>query len=210
MVTVGNKIDTFAQIVMDKLGAAFEEKRQELDAQNEQALRDYEHIAEEKARQYIVGFENEGKVEAKKIISKAKTAIRNKHIETRQEIYKALDKALRERITAFTDEPGYVKYLENSVSKAIKEIRRYDGIVIELTPEDLEKRKSVIEDCLRKEGINTETVTYHPVQKGMMGGVIFYNQEHIVRMDYSLDALLEENSRVLGILLSDILDEVGE
>lgn len=210
MVTVGNKIDTFAQIVMDKLSAAFEEKRLELDAQNEQALKDYEHVAEEKAKQYIAGFETEGKVEAKKIISRAKTAIRNKHIETRQEIYRSLDRALRERIAAFTNEPGYIKYLENSVSKAIKEIRRYDGIVIELTPEDLEKRKGIIDECLKNEGIDTETVTYHPVPKGMMGGVIFYNQEHIVRMDYSLDALLEENSRVLGILLSDILDEVGE
>lgn len=210
MVTVGNKIDAFAQIVMDKLGAAFEAKRVELDAQNESALKAYEVFAKAKAEKYIVGFENEGRVEAKKIISKAKTAIRNKHIETRQEIYKSLDKALKERIVEFTNEEGYVRFLSNAVTQAIKEIKRYDGIVVELTPADLEKRKNVIEDALRKEGIDTEKVTYHPVEKGMMGGVIFYNQEHIVRMDYSLDALLEENSRVLGILLSDILDEVGE
>ena len=210
MITVGNKIDAFAQIVMDKLGAAFEAKRVELDAQNESALKAYEVFAKEKAEKYIVGFENEGRVEAKKIISKAKTAVRNKHIETRQEIYKSLDKALKERIVEFTNEEGYVRFLSNAVTQAIKEIKRYDGIVVELTPADLEKRKNVIEDALRKEGIDTEKVTYHPVEKGMMGGVIFYNQEHIVRMDYSLDALLEENSRVLGILLSDILDEVGE
>ena len=210
MITVGNKIDAFAQIVMDKLGAAFEAKRVELDAQNESALKAYEVFAKEKAEKYIVGFENEGRVEAKKIISKAKTAVRNKHIETRQEIYKSLDKALKERIVEFTNEEGYVRFLSNAVTQAIKEIKRYDGIVVELTPADLEKRKNVIEDALRNEGIDTEKVTYHPVEKGMMGGVIFYNQEHIVRMDYSLDALLEENSRVLGILLSDILDEVGE
>lgn len=210
MVTVGNKIDAFAQIVMDKLGAAFEAKRVELDAQNESALKAYEVFAKEKADKYIVGFENEGRVEAKKIISKAKTAIRNKHIETRQEIYKSLDRALKERIVEFTNEEGYVRFLSNAVTQAIKEIKRYDGIVVELTPTDLEKRKDVIEDALKKEGIDTEKVTYHPVEKGMIGGVIFYNQEHIVRMDYSLDALLEENSRVLGILLSDILDEVGE
>lgn len=210
MVTVDNKIDAFAQIVMDKLNAAYAEKQAELDAINEQSLIAYDIIAKEKAEQYIVGFEKEGRVEAKKIISRAKTAVRNKHIETRQEIYKALDKALKERIHAFTNEPGYVAYLQNSVAKAIKEIKRYDGIIIEITPSDLEKQKAVIDEVLAHDGIDLTTVTYHPVAKGMMGGVIFYNQEHIIRMDYSLDALLEENSRVLGILLSDILDEVGE
>lgn len=210
MATVGNKIDAFAQIVMDKLNATFQDKSAELDAQNEQALKDYEVVAEEKAKQYILEFEAEGIAEAKRSISKARTSVRNKHVETRQEIYKSLDKALKDRIVAFTEEPGYIQYLENSVAKAIKEIRKYDGVVIELTPADLEKRKAVIDNMLTKEGIALEAVTYHPVIKGMMGGVIFYNQEHIVRMDYSLDALLEENSRVLGILLSDILDEVGE
>ncbi len=210
MATVGNKIDAFAQIVMDKLNATFQEKSAELDAQNEAALKEYEVFASDKGKQYILDFEAEGVAEAKRSISKAKTSVRNKHIETRQEIYKALDKALKDRIAVFTEEPGYIQYLEVSVSKAIKEIRKYDGIVIELTSTDLEKRKSVIDNVLTKEGIALESVTYQPVLKGMMGGVIFYNQEHVVRMDYSLDALLEENSRVLGILLSDILDEVGE
>lgn len=210
MVTVDNKIDTFAQIVMDKLNAAYEEKKAELDAQNEFALKAYEGVAKEKADQYIASFEAEGRVEAKKLISKARTAVRNKHIETRQEIYKSLDKALKERILAFTNESGYIQYLEKSIRKAIKEIKRYDGIVIEITPSDLEKQKSVIDEVLKQEGIDLQTVAYHPVEKGMMGGLIFYNQEHVTRMDYSLDALLEENSRVLGILLSDILDEVGE
>lgn len=210
MATVGNKIDAFAQIVMDKLSASFQEKSAELDAQNVSALKEYELVAEEKAKQYILEFEAEGVAEAKRSISKARTSIRNKHIETRQEIYKSLDKALKDRIVAFTEEPGYIQYLETSVAKAIKEIKKYDGVVIELTPSDLEKRKAVIENVLANEGIALTAVTYQPVAKGMMGGVIFYNQEHIVRMDYSLDALLEENSRVLGILLSDILDEVGE
>lgn len=210
MTTVGNKIDAFAQIVMDKLNATFQEKSADLEAQNVLTLKEYEVFAEEKAKQYILEFESEGVAEAKRTISKAKTSVRNKHIETRQEIYKALDKALKDRIVAFTEEPGYIQYLETAVAKAIKEIRKYDGVVIELTPADLEKRKTVIDNVLTKEGIALEAVTYHPVIKGMMGGVIFYNQEHIVRMDYSLDALLEENSRVLGILLSDILDEVGE
>lgn len=210
MATVGNKIDAFAQIVMDKLSASFQEKSAELDAQNELALKEYELIAEEKAKQYILEFEAEGVAESKRSISKARTSVRNKHIETRQEIYKALDKALKDRILSFTEEPGYIQYLETSVGKAIKEIKKYDGVVIELTPADMEKRKAVIDNVLTREGIALEAVTYQPVMKGMMGGVIFYNQEHIVRMDYSLDALLEENSRVLGILLSDILDEVGE
>jgi vacuolar-type H+-ATPase subunit E/Vma4 len=210
VLTVGNKIDAFAQVVMDKLNVAFEEKRAEMDAQNEIALKVYEKNAEQKAAQYIVGFENDARVDAKKVISKAKTAVRNNHIETRQEIYKTLDKALKERIAQFASEEGYKKYLSDSVSKAIREIKRYDGIVVEITPVDLEKHKTMIEDILKKEGINLETVHYQPVEKGMIGGVIFYNQEHVVRMDYSIDALLEENSRVLGILLSDILDEVGE
>ncbi len=210
MTTVGNKIDAFAQIVMDKLSATFQEKSVELDAQNEATLKEYDIFSQEKANQYILEFEAEGVAEAKRSISKARTSVRNKHIETRQEVYKALDKALKDRIGVFTEEPGYIQYLEASVAKAIKEIRKYDGVVVELTPADLEKRKAVIDNVLTKEGIALETVTYQPVVKGMMGGVIFYNQEHIVRMDYSLDALLEENSRVLGILLSDILDEVGE
>jgi vacuolar-type H+-ATPase subunit E/Vma4 len=210
VLTVGNKIDAFAQVVMDKLNVAFEEKRAELDAQNEIALKVYEKSAEDKAAQYIVGFENDARVDAKKVISKAKTAVRNSHIETRQEIYKALDRALKDQIAEFTTGDGYKRYLADAVSKAIKEIKRYDGIVVEITPVDLEKHKIMIEEILKKEGINLETVQYQPVEKGMIGGVIFYNQEHVVRMDYSIDALLEENSRVLGILLSDILDEVGE
>lgn len=210
MVTVGNKIDSFTQIVMDKLNSAYEAKKAELEEQNEMALKAYEQVAEEKAHQYVLSFEAEGKRDAKMIISKAKTFVRNKHIETRQEIYKSLERNLKEEILSFTKSEAYTEYLKASIVKAIKEIKRYDGIVIEITKADHEAHLAMVETVLSESGINMSTVHFTLIEKGMLGGVIFYNQEHIVRMDYSLDAKLEENSRVLGILLSELLDEVGE
>lgn len=210
MVTVGNKIETFTQIVMDKLNSAYDAKLAELEVQNEEALKAYESVAQEKADQYVASFEAEGRRDAKMIVSKAKTLVRNKHIETRQEIYKSLEKGLKESIMAFTNGESYKAYLKDSVEKAIKEIRRYDGIVLEMTRVDYDRHKELVEGILKDNQIDIATVNYTIVEKGMLGGIIFYNQDHIVRMDYSLDAKLEENSRVLGILLSELLDEVGE
>lgn len=210
MVTVGNKIETFTQIVMDKLNSAYDAKLAELEVQNETALKAYEGVAQEKANQYVAGFEAEGRRDAKMIVSKAKTLVRNKHIETRQEIYKSLEKGLKEAIADFTNGESYKDYLKDSVEKAIKEIRKYDGIVLEMTKVDYDRHRSLVEDILKDNQIDLATVNYTIVEKGMLGGIIFYNQDHIVRMDYSLDAKLEENSRVLGILLSELLDEAGE
>lgn len=210
MVTVGNKIETFAQIVMDKLNGAYSEKEQELEAHNQAALKAYNAIAEAKAKQYVLDFEAEGKRDAKMLISKAKTSVRNTHIETRQEIYKSLEKHLKEEIVAFTNTSGYSAYLVMAVDKAIKEVAKYDGIDIELSKSDYQTKLEDIKTLLTGQGLDLGKVTFHPIEKGMLGGLIFYNQAHVIRMDYSLDALLEENSRVLGILLSELLDEAGE
>lgn len=210
MVTVGNKIETFAQIVMDKLNGAYAEKEQELEALNQAALKAYHAIAEAKAKQYILDFEAEGKRDAKMLISKAKTSVRNKHIETRQEIYKGLEKSLKEKIAAFTLTEGYSQYLAAAVDKATKEAAKYDGIDIELSKQDYETRLDEVKSLLSARGLDLTKVSFHSIDKGMLGGLIFYNQAHVIRMDYSLDALLEENSRVLGILLSELLDEAGE
>lgn len=210
MVTVGNKIETFAQIVMDKLNGAYAEKEKELESLNQAALKAYHAIAEAKAKQYVLDFEAEGKRDAKMLVSKAKTSVRNKHIETRQEIYKHLEKRLKEEISSFTLTERYASYLAGIIQKAIKEVSKYDGIDIELSQADYDSRLEVIKNELATHGIVLENVTFHPIAKGMLGGLIFYNQDHVMRMDYSLDALLEENSRVLGMLLSELLDEAGE
>lgn len=210
MVTVGNKIETFAQIVMDKLNSAYTEKEQELEAHNQAALKAYHAIAEAKAKQYILDFEAEGKRDAKMLISKAKTSVRNTHIETRNEIYRNLERRLKEEIVAFTNTSAYSTYLTTAVEKAKKEILKYEGIDIELSKSDFQTRLEEIKSLLASQGLDLGKVTFHPIEKGMLGGLIFYNQAHVIRMDYSLDALLEENSRVLGILLSELLDEAGE
>ncbi len=210
MVTVGNKIDTFAQIVMNKLSEAFEAKREELDKQNEEAIKAYEHIAKEKAEQYVTEFEEEGKREAKILLSKAKTSVRNKHIETRQEIYKTFEKELREAIEAYVTSEDYLTYLKKVVEMAGKDLKRYTGITVDLSSFDSEHRRELIQTLLVEQGVDLEKIQFRKVEKGLLGGMIFYNQDNIIRMDYSLDAKLEENSRVLGILLSELLDEVGE
>lgn len=210
MVTVGNKIETFAQIVMDKLNSSYAEKEQELEALNQAALKAYHAIAEAKAKQYILDFEAEGKRDAKMLVSKAKTSVRNKHIETRQDIYKSLEKSLKEKIAEFTATEGYHQYLAAAVEKAVKEVLKYDGVDVEMSKQDYDTKLETIKTLLTSKGIDLGKVTFHAIEKGMLGGLIFYNQAHVIRMDYSLDALLEENSRVLGILLSELLDEAGE
>lgn len=210
MVTVGNKIDTFAQIVMNKLSEAFEAKREELDKQNEEAVKAYKHIAKDKAEQYVLEFEDEGRREAKVLLSKAKTSVRNQHIETRQDIYKTFEKELREAIESYVKSDQYLPYLTSVINTASKDLQRYSGITVDLSPFDSENRLALVQSLLSDNGISLDKVQFRKVEKGLLGGVIFYNQDNIIRMDYSLDAKLEENSRVLGILLSELLDEVGE
>lgn len=210
MVTVSSKIDLFTRVVMDKLTASYNLKVKELDQENENLLQEYDKESKQRAEAYIQQFEDDGRIESKKLISKAKMNVRNARIETRQELQKEFESKLKEAIFDFTQGEGYVLFLKERVMNALPELKGFEKIVVELLESDCEKHKAVILEWLTEAGIEADRVAFRTLLKGIAGGLIFYNGNSGVRIDNTLDATMEEHSRVMSRLLSDILDEVGD
>lgn len=210
MVTVSSKIDLFTRVVMDKLTASYNLKVTELDQENENLLEAYDKESKQRAEAYIQQFEEDARIESKKLISRAKMSVRNARIETRQELQKDFERKLKEAVADFTESEGYVLFLKERVLNALPELKGFDDILVELLENDCNRHKAVILEWLSQGGIREEHVTFRPLVKGIAGGLIFYNGNSGVRIDNTLDATMEEHSRVMSRLLSDILDEVGD
>lgn len=210
MVTVSNKIELFTRVVMDKLTEQYNQKAVEMDLDIEKALKAYDKEAHMRAEAYIEQFVEDAKLESKRLVSKAKTKVRNGHIETRQVLQKEFDRRLKERLAKFSAEEGYKLFLIERIQNALPEIATFDKVMVELLENDLATHKGLIEEELAKGGITESRVSFRTVQKGMSGGLIFFNGDAGIRIDNSLDAVVEDQSRVISRLLSDILDEVGD
>lgn len=210
MITVDDKIDVFTKIVLDRLEEAYSEKISELDGEAYEAVKAYEEKLKEKSRRFIEGHEEDARSEARKRTSKVVSGVRTQTLRLRHELVLELCAALRERVTAYRTAESYLDYLRNRIASAAKTLREFQGIQIEILEEDLVRYRSALKLEMENIGLDEEFFEWLPVKKGLMGGLIFYNNNRTIKLDGSFDVLLEDAEVIVGELVSTMLEERGE
>ena len=117
--------------------------------------------------------------------------------------------ALKARVKEFRSTPDYLDFLRQRLLKAQEELRAFQRVEIEILEEDLSRYQDDLTAEIQALGFDQAVISWQPVKRGMMGGLIFYNEDRSLKLDGSFDVLLEDAEVVMGQLVAELLEERG-
>ena len=209
MITVDDKIDVFTKIVLDRLEESYSEKISELDEETVEVIRAYEEKLKEKSKKFIEVNEENARGDARKKISKVLSGVRTQMLRLKHDIVLELCDALKARVKEFRSTPDYLDFLRQRLLKAQEELRAFQRVEIEILEEDLSRYQDDLTAEIQALGFDQAVISWQPVKRGMMGGLIFYNEDRSLKLDGSFDVLLEDAEVVMGQLVAELLEERG-
>jgi len=189
MVTIEEKIKLFTELIYQKLE---KENQEEINKFNEM----YSNILNQKKKEfedYINNLKEEKirrlKDDTQKIISKAKYDQKKIVLRKRQEIFESFINDIKIKLKDFVSTENYKKWVNKSFDDAIKNI--FDNeFSITTTGQTLNILKDKID------GLKINII----IDESLIGGFILEDNNK-VRLDYSINSIVEGNRERIGLIL---------
>jgi len=210
MITIDDKLDLFRVAVLQKVVDKYEERIKALDEDQKKALAEFEITTVEKRENFIHQMEDKAQTEKKQMISKAKSDSKSKVLYRRHTLIDELIEAVKDRIHLFVESEIYAMFLKDNLKATLEKFHEFDCVIVELTKQDHHAYGDIIEESLHKAGYKTKQIKLVSTDEDIIGGFVVYDGQRSVRIDFSLAAVIEDNTRFMGQLVYDIINEAGD
>jgi vacuolar-type H+-ATPase subunit E/Vma4 len=210
IITVEDKLELFRKAVLEKVEKEYEEKLNILEGKNAATVEEYEVTVIQKSKDYVKALTDQADYERRMLISKAKGKVRTSLMQKRQGIVEELIDLVRSEASKYTKTAEYEKYLKGAVASSSSELKRFKKIIIALDKNDFDNAKAILEKELAGAGFGKESFQFEVADEEIIGGVKFYNEGKSIRIDESFASLIEENSKLIGQYVYDMISEAGE
>ena len=210
MITIDDKLDLFRVAVLQKVVYKYDERLKDLDADHKKALSAFEITIQEKKEKFIHQMEDKAQSEKKQMISKAKSDSKSKVLYRRHTLIEELIEAVKDRIHLFVESEIYAMFLRDNLKTTLEQFHEFDCVIVELTPKDHHAYGDIIENALHKAGYKNNQIKLVSTEEDIIGGFVVYDGQRSVRIDFSLAAVISDNTRFMGQLVYDIINEAGD
>lgn len=210
MVTIEQKLLLFSKLLHQSMDKKFAEELEEIEKQyghklqkNKDEVDKQVEDIEENARKKVKA----GKVE---IISKTKMSIKKENMSVREKYFKIFMSRFQDSLKEFVQSDKYKQYLLGLIEKLNEEMGNLetDNLIIYLTETDNVKYGSLIkQEILSKQ--NCKNINLKIINESVIGGIIVEYPENSLRINMTIEAVLEENESFIMQTLFEAL-EAGE
>nr|WP_312576377.1 V-type ATP synthase subunit E family protein [Sedimentibacter sp.] len=210
MVTIEQKLLLFSKLIHQSMDKKFAEELEEVEKQYKEKLQKSKDDVEKEVKDIIENARKkveEGKIE---ILSKTKINIKKETMAVKEKYYRTLMAKLKESLKEFSDSEKYEKYLQKGIEKFNNEMSNVEGtnLVIYLTEKDNEKYSKLIKESLESKH-NYKSINFKIVDDSIVGGIIIDFPDKNIRIDMTIESILEENETYIMQTLFESL-EAGE
>jgi V/A-type H+-transporting ATPase subunit E len=210
MVTIEQKLLLFSKLIHQSMDKEFSEELEEIEKQYKDKLQKNKDEVDNEVK-YIV--ENARKnVEAQKIEvqSKVKISIKKESMAVKEKYFKVLMNDLKKTLKEFVGSEKYEKYLLKSITKFNNELisGETSNIVIYLTENDNREYGALIKQEIESK-CSYKNITFNIIDNSIIGGIIIELPENNLRIDMTIESVLEENEIYIMQTLFEAL-EAGE
>lgn len=210
MVTIEQKLLLFSKLLHQSMDKKFAEELEEIEKQygyklqknKEEVDKEVENI-EQNARKKV----ETGNAES---ISKAKISIKKENMSVKEKYFKILMDHFKDTLKEFVKSEKYKQYLLGLIIKLNEEMGNSEGdnLIIYLTETDNDKYRSLIKQEITSNH-NFKNITFKTISESIIGGIIAEYPEKSLRINMTIEAVLEENESFIMQTLFESL-EAGE
>lgn len=202
MISVEQKLGVFTQYLLGKqrdygkktIDNARLERRKLL-SDSEEHIKAEKHSIEERGYQLIYRDRN-------KIIAQGKNAAKASYLEVRSQMFDDFIETVIQKSKAFIGTETYKNYLSNCLTKIPAVLGDHKSIILYVADFD---KGYLLSEVSKK--LPDYTIEYRPLDKKYEGGIIVRDQEERINGDFTIDNLILENYKQIGIRLLKTMGE---
>jgi len=207
MVTIEHKLSLFSSLLNRSINERFTSEMEALRKEYEDRIKKNKEQVDKETQEILKKASKKAEAEKTELLNKMKVDLKREYSLVRERCFDTLMDHLKEEIERFILSEEYEKYLLSLVN-VIKENDQLSGTLhIYLTNRDYERYAEKIRNELLKSGQRDITVKIE--NEKMTGGIIAQDPDGNMRLNLSIDALLEDKRSYIMKLLFEAL-ETGE
>ena len=205
VITIDNKIELFSKIVLDKVRNEYNDAMKNIEQRHQENKESQLKELEKQSIKYTREMEQRAFSEQKKIISKAKGQARKNILIKKEELYLELKGLIIEEVKKYCSSKAYINFVSSKIEENIDEILTLDEECLVMSRSVDQK---IIEEQLKNNGF--KAVLNFVVDDDILGGFIIIDQIKGIKMNFTVNSIIEENHIYIGTLIHDLLKEAGE
>ncbi len=205
MITLDNKMELFSKVVLEKIKKEYNTTMKEIDKRHlivrEEKMQDLGN----ESQIYVRDMQSRAIEERKKIISKSKGQARKNILIKREELFIKLNELLVDKVKLFCSSEEYEPLLSKKINEILSDIVVLDGELIILCREN---DSLMIEKILKNSGIDNPLKIVF--DEHILGGFTMIHRLKGIKINLSLNSIIEENNVYIGSLIYELLEEAGD
>lgn len=210
MVTIEQKLTLFSKLLSQELKEEVSQKTMELEKEYEGKIAESKYKIDKQAADIIDNARKRAEAKKIELISKGKMSSKKETMLTTEKVVVRFTEALIERARAFVDKPVYETYLKHTVAQ-LEELKDYaNPLVIYMQEKDIARHKDFIEKELIKIGVKKEQLEFEKAESDIIGGLIIADPTLNMKIDMSMQSIIEESKDRIVEIVTGALGEVGE
>lgn len=204
MVTIEDKIKLFYKLLNQSMDTKLAEDLVELESSYDLRLNAEIGRIDKEANEIEERAEKKSEVRRAESISKSKVIIKKDIMALKEKYYYVFMDKFIKFIKEFVDSKEYETYLSDIISNLSDSIKNYEkcDLIIYVTKRDNEKYSNFIKSEISKN--NTNKIVFKTTED-ILGGLIAEPAGNNVKIDISIDAVLEENK---SYIMQTIFEEL--
>jgi len=210
MITIEEKLNVFTKLVLGHVQQEFEKKYQEINRENDEKIEEHKTKLQERKERIVEDFISKGKIEKNKLISQANLDKKRKILNKKQEFIERIVDSLYKMAEAFCESPEYEGYLVRMLTEILPRFAHEKSVRVFINERDMKNHIELIVREAEKVGFDKEHIQLLKIQEEIVGGLTVYNDDMTLKVDSTIDAIIEENRHKIGQKLYEALKEAGD
>lgn len=204
MTTVEDKLKKFTEGIIRDIENKSAQKIETSISENNEAIKQQEQSLNEKAQDIINSALKKAEVVKKQMVSGAKIEMDRSVLAKRNEIYRTLEKDIKDMSYSFTEEDDYAEFLQKSIASGISRLQASEFNIL-LKPQDIKKYGSEIISSIKEITHRTVSIDLKETNEDIIGGCILENNNLKRRVDCTLQTMIDDSRERLWKLLQEYL-----
>lgn len=210
MITIEEKLNVFNKLVLGHVQLELEEKYNELNQQNNGIIEEHKKKLQLKKERIIDDYISKGNNERNKLISQANLDKKRQLLSLRQEFIDRVITELYKRAEEFCSSKDYEDFMIKTLEEILPRFEGQGSITIHMTQRDIDRFTGLFIKIAQKYDFIKDAINYEVFQDDLVGGMVVFNGSMTLKVDYSINTIIEDNRWQVGQKIYEALQELGD
>lgn len=210
MVTIEQKLSLFSKLLQQDIKNDINEKVLEIEKEYEEKVKEHKLSTDKKTNDIVEKARKKAEIKQIELISKSKMQAKKDVMFAKEKYISLFIQHLSERVIKYTQTEEYKDYLENLVKDCKEIVKEDEAFILYLTQKDSESYGDLLKELFEQNGVKKEAMQIEVKDNTMLGGFILKGATKNIRLDLSLESLMEEQKEHIIQCIFAGIGEVGE